>query len=361
MLAMKGLQLRRSKASLIGGLLGCLMASGQLVAADFDPHSGQVKALVDEVAVKGVSREWLDDAMQRAAFSEEVLDAMTSAAEYNLVWHSYRDIFLGEDRVREGVQFIAEHREAFERAEQVYGVPPEVIAAILGVETRFGQIKGDHRVLDSLSTLAFHHPRRGKFFRGELAAFLEIAWNQQVEPDELVGSYAGAMGYPQFIPTSYKAYAVDFNDDGKRNLWTDPVDAIGSIGNYFAEHRWQAGVPIYLEAQGPETPPGGIKFNQAKSPYVSVNQLAQQGITTEADVGGSTKVVPLALELADGSTHYRMGLFNFYVITRYNHSYLYAMAVTELAEAIAAAEIALEAEAGSEAGFIQDVQFEADS
>lgn len=361
MLAMNGLQLRRSKALLVGGLLGCLVASGQVLAADFDPRRGEVKALVDDVSANGVSREWLDDAMERAEFSKEVLDAMTSAAEYNLVWHSYRDIFLGEDRVREGVEFIAAHREAFERAEQVYGVPPEVIAAILGVETRFGQIKGNHRVLDSLSTLAFHHPRRGKFFRGELAAFLEISWNQQVEPDELVGSYAGAMGYPQFIPTSYMAYAVDFNDDGKRNLWTDPVDAIGSIGNYFAEHRWQAGVPIYLEAQGPATLPAGIDFNQAKSPYVSVSQLAQKGITTDADFSGDPKVVPLALELEDGSIQYRMGLFNFYVITRYNHSYLYAMAVTELAEAIAAAELALEVDGEAEAGFIMDVQLEADS
>nr|WP_035572705.1 lytic murein transglycosylase B [Halomonas halocynthiae] len=352
---MKGLQLRRSKALLIASVMGCLIASGQTMAADFDPHSGEVKALVDEVSASGVSREWLNDAMDRAEFSKEVLDAMTSAAEYNLVWHSYRDIFLGEERIREGVEFIAAHQDAFERAEQAYGVPPEVIAAILGVETRFGQIKGNHRVLDSLSTLAFHHPRRGKFFRGELATFLEISWNQQVEPDELVGSYAGAMGYPQFIPTSYMAYAVDFNDDGKRNLWTDPVDAIGSIGNYFAEHRWQAGVPIYFDAQGPANPPSGINFNQAKAPYISVSQLAQKGITTEADVAGDVKVVPLALELEDGSTQYRMGLFNFYVITRYNHSYLYAMAVTELAEAIAAAQLEFEAESG----FINDVQREA--
>lgn len=349
---MMGLQHRRAKVLLIGSVLGGLLVSSQLQAADFDPRGGEVKAMVDEVATAGVARDWLDDAMERANFSQEVLDAMTSAAEYNLVWHSYRDIFLGEERIREGAEFIGEHRDAFERAEQIYGVPPEVIAAILGVETRYGQIKGNHRVLDSLSTLAFHHPRRGRFFRGELKAFLEIAWNQQVDPGELVGSYAGAMGYPQFIPTSYRAYAVDFNDDGKRNLWTDPEDAIGSIGNYFAEHRWQAGAPIYHEAQGPVEPSANIDFNQANPPYASVGNLAGQGITTSADLDDSASVVPLALELADGAYQYRLGRNNFYVITRYNHSYLYAMAVTELAEAIAAAR---------EADFTYAVQTEAES
>ncbi|HSH48316.1 MAG TPA: lytic murein transglycosylase B [Halomonas sp.] len=349
---MMGLQQGRSRALLIGALLGGLLVSSRAPAVDFDPARGEVKTLVDEVAAAGVSREWLNAAMQRADFSREVLDAMTGAAEHRLVWHSYRDIFLGEERIREGAAFIEAHRPAFERAERVYGVPPEIIAAILGVETRYGQIKGRHRVLDSLSTLAFHHPRRGSFFRGELKAFLEIAWEQRMAPDELVGSYAGAMGYPQFIPTSYRAYAVDFNGDGKRNLWSDPEDAIGSIGNYFAEHRWQAGAPIYHEARGPAEPPEGVDFNQAKAPYASVGSLAQRGITAAAALDAGTRVVPLALELADGSSQYRLGRDNFYVITRYNHSYLYAMAVTELAEAIAAAR---------EAGFVQAVQTEAAS
>lgn len=350
MIAMMGLQQGRSRALLIGALLGGLLVSSQARAVDFDPGRGEVKTLVDEVAAAGVSREWLDDAMGRAGFSQEVLDAMTGAAEHRLVWHSYRDIFLGKERIREGAEFIEAHRQAFERAEQAYGVPPEIIAAILGVETRYGQIKGSHRVLDSLATLAFHHPRRGSFFRGELKAFLEIAWEQRVEPDTLVGSYAGAMGYPQFIPTSYRAYAVDFNGDGKRNLWSDPEDAIGSIGNYFAKHRWQAGAPIYHEARGPAEPPKGIDFNQARSPYASVNSLARRGITTAAAIEADTRVVPLALELADGSSQYRLGRDNFYVITRYNHSYLYAMAVTELAEAIAAAReagVTQQAEAAS--------------
>ncbi|CBV42083.1 lytic murein transglycosylase B [Halomonas elongata] len=317
---------------------GCLvLASTTALAGDFDPRQGDVKTLVDEVSAQGVDRAWLERAMNEASFSQGVLDAMSGAVERHLTWHEYRDIFLGEERVAKGVRFIDQHREAFERAQREYQVPPEIIAAILGVETRYGEVTGDHRVLDSLSTLAFHHGTRGGFFRGELAAFLEIAYEQDVDPGDLEGSYAGAMGYPQFIPTSYRAYAVDFDGDGTRNLWTDPVDAIGSVGNYFSEHRWQGDAPIYLDAEGPTEPPSGIEFNQAQKPYVSVSELQDAGITPERALTPDTRVIPLALELADGDYRYRLGLDNFYVITRYNHSYLYAMAVTELAEAIAKA------------------------
>ncbi|MDN3555302.1 lytic murein transglycosylase B [Halomonas maura] len=326
---------RRTLALALGGLLA-LAATG-VSAGDFDPRRGEVKALVDEVAERGVAREWLETALDQADFRQEVLDAMSKAAEHHLVWHEYRDIFLGEERIAKGVAFLEAHREAFARAEAEYGVPAEIITAILGVETRYGEVTGDHRVLDSLATLAFHHPRRGDFFRGELAAFLEIAYRQEVGPDSIEGSYAGAMGYPQFIPSSYRAYAVDFDGDGQRNLWTDPVDAIGSIANYFAEHRWRPGAPVYHEAEGPATPPEGIDFNQAKPPSMSVAELRDQGITPGGELADDTRVVPLALAMADGSTRYRLGRDNFYVITRYNHSYLYAMAATELAEAVAEA------------------------
>ncbi|MFC4974661.1 lytic murein transglycosylase B [Halomonas beimenensis] len=326
---------RRTRALVLGGLLA--LASAACPAADFDPRHGDVKALVDDVAGRGVDRDWLEQALTRAEFRQEVLDAMSGAAEHRLVWHEYRDIFLGEERIAQGAAFIETHGDAFARAEAEYGVPAEIIAAILGVETRYGEVTGDHRVLDSLSTLAFHHPRRGEFFRGELAAFLEIAFAQGMAPENLEGSYAGAMGYPQFIPTSYRAYAVDFDGDGRRNLWTDPVDAIGSIAHYLAEHRWAPGAPIYHEAKGPATPPGGIAFNEARPPRLTVSDLHDAGIVPRAELPADTRVMPLALELADGAIRYRLGRDNFYAITRYNHSYLYAMAVTELAEAIATA------------------------
>ncbi|HSP32356.1 MAG TPA: lytic murein transglycosylase, partial [Halomonas sp.] len=203
----------------------------------------------------------------------------------------------------------------------------------------YGRHKGQHRVLDSLATLAFYHPSRGSFFRGELAAFLRIAYEQQVDPTELRGSYAGAMGYPQFIPTSYQAYAVDFDDDGVRDLWENPVDAIGSVANYFAEHGWKPDAAIYHQASGPEVLSAELlqelSFNQTSSPTVSIAQLAAHGLEPNEPLDDELPVVPLALEFADGETHYRFGEYNFYVITRYNHSHLYAMAVAELAEAIA--------------------------
>nr|WP_236995577.1 lytic murein transglycosylase B [Halomonas huangheensis] len=305
-------------------------------AADFDPaESAQVRAMVDRVASEGVSREWLNDAISHAQFKSSVLDAMSGAAEYNMTWERYRRIFLDEERIDQGAAFIQTHLETFERAEREFGVAPEIIAAILGVETRYGRITGDHRVLDSLSTLAFHHPRRGDFFLGELEAFLQIAYEQEVDPTELKGSYAGAMGYPQFIPTSYQAYAVDFDGDGHRDLWTNPDDVIGSVANYFAEHRWQRDGRIYWDAEGPGSPPSSIAFNRADRPDVSVGELAAVGIVPEESLPADQQVVPLALDMGDGVTQYRMGGENFYVITRYNHSYLYAMAVTELAEAIA--------------------------
>ncbi|WP_136064227.1 lytic murein transglycosylase B [Modicisalibacter radicis] len=338
------LRQRRKRGSLkatIAVLGGCLWSLGQPAAAeDFAPDSHpRVQALVDELAARGLSRTWLTATLSRAEFRQPVLDAMAGAAERHLRWDEYRDIFVKPERIQGGVEFIAAHRDAFARAEAEYGVPAEIIAAIIGVETFYGRYTGSHRVLDSLATLAFHHPSRGNFFRGELAAFLEISNEQGVDPASLQGSYAGAMGYPQFIPTSYQAYAVDFDADGKRDLWHNPVDAIGSVGNYFARHGWQRGAPLYVEAQGPATAPAGIEFNRTRRPYVAIDELAERGIepqgaTPDVDEG---RVIPLALEVGEGDIRYRLGYENFYVITRYNHSHLYAMAVSTLAERIRSA------------------------
>ncbi|WP_254277265.1 lytic murein transglycosylase B [Halomonas sp. 3H] len=319
----------------VGAGLSLLAATA--AAADFDPrrHEG-TRALVGELAEKGIERGWLERVMGEAAFQQGVLDAMAGAAERRLRWDEYRRIFLQPERIHRGVTFIEAHRDAFRRAEAEYGVPAEVIAAIIGVETSYGRFTGRHRVLDSLATLAFHHPTRGDFFRGELGAFLEITHEQGVEPGELQGSYAGAMGYPQFIPTSYRAYAVDFDDDGIRDLWTNPVDAIGSVGNYFAEHGWRAGDPLYYEAEGPATPPADIDFNRAaRPPAVPAAALANAGLEVPEELAEDHRLLPVSLEDGEQNWRYVLGEHNFYVITRYNHSHLYAMAVIELAEAIA--------------------------
>lgn len=310
--------------------------SQQHFAPDQNPDT---QALMDELVEQGIPQDWLADTLAQANFTQGVLDAMEGAAERRLQWHEYRAIFMTDQRVQEGAEFMQAHADTLARAEATYGVPAEVITAIIGVETYYGRHKGQHRVLDSLATLAFHHPARGAFFRGELAAFLRIAYEQHVDPTELRGSYAGAMGYPQFIPTSYQAYAVDFDDDGIRDLWENPVDAIGSVANYFAEHGWKPGADIYHQASGPEELSGELlqqlSFNQTSTPSVTVAQLAEHGIEPNEPLDSELSVVPLMLEFADGEIDYRIGEFNFYVITRYNHSHLYAMAVAELAEAIA--------------------------
>lgn len=297
------------------------------------------RVLMEELVEKGLPQAWLEEVLGQANYTQSVLDAMEGAAERRLKWHEYRSIFLTQQRIEEGVEFIDAHADALARAESTFGVPAEIITAIIGVETYYGRHKGQHRVLDSLATLAFHHPTRGAFFRGELAAFLRIAYEQHVDPAELRGSYAGAMGYPQFIPTSYQAYAVDFDDDGRRDLWENPVDAIGSVANYFAEHNWKPGADIYHQASGPDVLPvellQELSFNQTSPPAVSIDQLATHGLEPNEPLDDNLLVVPLALEFADGETRYRFGEYNFYVITRYNHSHLYAMAVAELAEAIA--------------------------
>lgn len=324
-------------ATLASGLLLVMPSAQASPGADFDPaQNAEVHALVDELAAQGIDRGWLVSAMREAEFQQGVLDAMSGAAERHLRWDEYRDIFIQPERIEAGVAFIDKYQDAFARAQAEYGVDPAVIAAIIGVETYYGRYTGDHQVIDSLATLAFHHPRRGDFFRGELAAFLEITHKQGVDPLTLEGSYAGAMGYPQFIPTSYRAYAVDFDGDGVRDLWHNPVDAIGSVGNYLARHGWKAGGPLVSAAQGPSTPPEGIDFNLTQPPYVSVAALAEKGIEPAPgeSLSGATQVIPLALDVAGGETRYKLGHDNFYVITRYNHSHLYAMAVTTLAERI---------------------------
>lgn len=328
------------KIGVAGKVVGSLALAGWCSAgwaqeAHFSPaQNADVEALVSELSDEGLPRDWLEDAMSQATFEQGVLDAMAGAAERRLRWFEYRDIFLTDERIEQGAAFIDAHKDAMQRAEETYGVPAEVIAAIIGVETYYGRFKGNHRVLDSLATLAFHHPQRGRFFRGELAAFLAITHEQHVDPDSVYGSYAGAMGYPQFIPTSYQAYAVDFDGDGLRDLWENPVDAIGSVANYFAEHGWQRGEAIYHEADGPETLPDALAFNQTSRPTTTADQAANAGVVSHDTLAPELAVVPLALEMSDDTRRYRLGEFNFYVITRYNHSHLYGMAVTELAEAI---------------------------
>ena len=216
-------------------------------------------------------------------------------------------------------------------AEQQYGVPPLVIVAIIGVETRYGANLGKHRVIDALKTLGFGYPKRADFFREELEQYLLMAREEALDPLKPLGSYAGAMGKPQFIASSFRRYAVDFDGDGRRDLWDSDADAIGSVANYLAEHAWRHGDPVAQRVTGDETTLESLADGGSK-PDHQLADLARLGVNFTA--GEPKRMARLiGLEQEKGN-EYWLGFDNFYVITRYNHSNLYAMAVHQLSEAI---------------------------
>ncbi|MEJ2386583.1 MAG: lytic murein transglycosylase B [Chromatiaceae bacterium] len=245
-------------------------------------------------------------------------------------WTRYRAKFLTEHNIDAGVDFWRRYRSALDRAYARYGVPPEYIVAILGVETHYGSYMGKPRVLDALTTLAFDYPRRAEYFTGELEAFLLMVREEGMDPFQPVGSYAGAMGLAQFMPSSFRRFAVDFDGDGKRNLWS-PVDAIGSVANYFASHGWKRGELVAVRADVRGSAPHAMQADY-KTRY-PLDVLRGRGI--RSSLAGNGEVSLLRLD-ARGGYQYWLGLSNFYVITRYNHSTYYAMAVHQLAQAIRA-------------------------
>lgn len=312
-------------------LAGCASLPGDDPA---DP--GAIRAFSEEMA----TRHSMDaDAVEQlladeAAHQPSIIEAISRPAEA-LPWHRYRPIFLTRDRIEAGLEYWTTHQAILEEVESRYGVPPEIVVAIIGVETRYGRYRGRHRVLDALRTLAFAYPPRADFFRSELEAFLLLAEEERFDPTTPLGSYAGAMGVPQFISSSYRAYAVDFDGNGRRDLFSEPADAIGSVGHYFARHGWQAGEPIAVEARVS----GGRWQDFRRSDLKPVDTLADleaAGIRAKAELSGGQPARLLELETENGPAHW-VTLNNFYVITRYNHSPLYAMAVLQLAEALAEA------------------------
>ncbi|AOP43766.2 lytic murein transglycosylase B [Edwardsiella piscicida] len=249
------------------------------------------------------------------------------AAGPNGAWLRYRDKFITPDNIQNGVQFYNQYYAELLRAQQIYGVPPEIIVGIIGVETRWGRVMGKTRIIDALATLAFAYPRRADYFRGELQTYLLMAREEGKDPLTLRGSFAGAMGYGQFMPSAFQAYAVDFNGDGHVNLW-DPVDAIGSVASYFKGHGWTPGATVAVQANG-QAP--GLD-NGFKTRY-SVSELAQAGLSPQRALADERQVSLLRLDVG-GGYQYWYGLSNFYTITRYNHSTHYAMAVWQLGESV---------------------------
>lgn len=305
-------------------------------------NNPNAQQFIDKMVNKhGFDRQQLQEILSQANILDSVLRLMDNQAPTTSVkppsgpngaWLRYRKKFITPDNVQNGVVFWNQYEDALNRAWQVYGVPPEIIVGIIGVETRWGRVMGKTRILDALATLSFNYPRRAEYFSGELETFLLMARDEQDDPLNLKGSFAGAMGYGQFMPSSYKQYAVDFSGDGHINLW-DPVDAIGSVANYFKAHGWVKGdqVAVMANGQAPGLP------NGFKTRY-SISQLAAAGLTPQQPLGNHQQASLLRLDVGTGY-QYWYGLPNFYTITRYNHSTHYAMAVWQLGQAVALARV----------------------
>jgi membrane-bound lytic murein transglycosylase B len=276
----------------------------------------------------------LHELLQSATTQPAILQAMDRPAEKAKLWYEYRPIFLNEKRIAEGVAFWTAHRAQLQQASLQTGVPAEYLVAIIGVETSFGRLTGHFRVIDALSTLAFDYPPRAKFFQSELEQFLLLTREEDIDPLAATGSYAGAMGAPQFMPSNYRRYAVDADHDGRIDLWTDWPDVFASIGNYFREHGWNPGDPVLSEA---ELAPDSAMTLDGRSLNLNetIGTLRARGIRFDTALPINARALLIAADEPDG-VHWRVGYENFYAITRYNHSALYAMAVYELATTLKA-------------------------
>lgn len=260
----------------------------------------------------------------------KVLNLISRPAEKK-EWAEYRPIFVTRKRAAGGQLFMRRHAEVLERAEKVYGVPASIITAIIGVETRYGANTGSHKVFRSLATIAFYYPRRADFFRRELEQFLLLTRDLRLPPDDLRGSYAGAMGIPQFLSSSYRHYAVDFDGDGDIDIWNDETDAIGSVANYLSDHGWSRESAVAERVTMDEA---GWRRLTADGPRLTVERLRAEGVIGGDNPGAVGEERRLIRLLGDEGPEYWAADVNFDVITKYNHSDLYAMAVFQLAELI---------------------------
>ena len=301
------------------------------------PGKVQLKPEVEEFIAQMVRQNQFDEAALRQVFAQlKVNDGVVKAVGAPSTakpWHEFRNIFVTPTRVSGGLEFWQQHTELLARARDVYGVPEEIIVSIIGVETLYGRRLGSFRVIDALYTLGFEMTERATFFRAEMEQFLLLARENGLDPLETKGSFAGAMGMPQFIPTSYRRFAVDFDGDGKINLWDSTADVIGSVANYLRHFGWVWGQPLTVPAridatQVKEVLEAGLK------PQLTLQQLQPKGVEATEELPPDLQAGLFALDVEQGP-EYWLAFNNFYVITRYNRSKNYAMAVVQLAKAIA--------------------------
>lgn len=320
----------RSLKTITSLLLGTAVA--MVAQADYSKHPDAQKLIDELVANEVASKTQLSQWFASASQQKSILEAIARPAEKTKTWAEYSRIFLTRDRIDKGVSFWREHADTLAQAETEFGVPAAMIVAIIGVETRYGRNMGSYRVIDALSTLAFDYPPRSEFFRKELTQFIQLTQEQQQDPLALKGSYAGAMGYGQFMPSSFRSYAVDFDGDAIADIWANPVDAIGSVANYFARHGWQTGQPVTQRVRVSADHDTAL-LNTNLKPDVTVAKARAAGFEPVTTLPDDEMVTLYQLE-GDHGAEFWAGMQNYYVITRYNRSRMYALAAWQLSQKI---------------------------
>lgn len=326
--------------NVFGRGVAAVLSTGVLIACHTAPATAQkplrpeVVTFIDEMARKhGFERAALQRVFSQVQTRPAIVRAMSAPATAR-PWHEFRSRYIDATRIAGGVKFWEQNAAALLRASREYGVPEEIVVATIGIETFYGRNTGTVKVIDALATLAFDYPSRAEWFRGELEEYLLLAREAGFDSLSVTGSYAGAMGIPQFLPSSYRKYAVDFDGDGRRNLWGDPADSIGSVANYYRTFGWLTGEPVTVPVEA-----GGSMVDAVIAagiePHLKVAELRRRGVVPLAPVSDEADAALFAVETESG-LRYWLGLQNFYVITRYNRSVNYAMAVHELAREIRA-------------------------
>ena len=305
--------------------------ASQSIYSDYSENDETVEFINYMAQKHGYEKSYLEAIFQRAKYQERVVRIMNRQPEGTMTWERYRGIMVNESRISAGKEFIKSHKQDLKRAETIYDVPAEIIASIIGIETRYGRIKGNIRVIDSLSTLAFDYPRRSKFFKVQLEEFLLLSREENFNLEEIEGSIAGAMGYGQFMPDSYRDYAVDFDNDGVRDILNNPIDAIGSVANFLNKKgKWKPNVPIAMKAKAISE----VKeITSSFKPYMTEIELEEFGLEATEIIPSNLKFVPISLNLEDGY-EYWLGFDNYQSISRYNRSKLYVMAVFEFSNSL---------------------------
>jgi membrane-bound lytic murein transglycosylase B len=327
---------RRFLALVAGAACAPALARPAPPTPSYAAHDSARAFIAEMVERHNFARGELQAVFAQARFQPAIVRAMTPSVPGQRSWINYRRNAVNPLRIEAGVDFWQTHAATLARAERDFGVPADVVVGIIGVETMYGRNTGSWRIIDALSTLAFDYPRRADFFRGELEQFLLAARESGLDTLGVRGSYAGAMGIPQFMPGSYRRFAVDFDGDGRRDLFSSPTDAIGSVANFLREHGWKRGEAVAFPARAEgdawrSVADGGVE------PARRMAELAAAGVATDTAIDPDVPVVLVELDAPNAPSTLWVGFRNFYALTRYNRSSFYAIAVLELGTAVRSA------------------------